>query len=502
MSDNHPRETPLPRIAILDIGIESSTFSPHRSDLDDFNQRRGDELLARYPFLAPGSPLREAADWVPLMQASAIPGGAVVPTAYDQMEAEILDLLEARGPFDGVFFHIHGAMSVVGRQDAEGQLATKVRRAAGDQAMISTSMDLHGNVTQELLEAVDLITCYRMAPHEDAVESWERAVQNLVTTLQTGSRPRKAWVRVPVLLPGEKTSTRIEPAKSIYAQVPVTEQRQGVLDAAIWVGYAWADEPRCNATVVVTGEDQAVITAEARRLAELYWDAREDFAFVTPTGTFAECLDQALASDLRPFMISDSGDNPTAGGSGDMTWAVARLLEHPAVTGGEASVLYTAIPDPEGARAAYAAGPGAQLTLTAGARVDHEHQGPVTLEGTVVTATDADPVGGKVAVVGVGGLHVVITERRKPYHLREDFEYAGVNPDEFDIVISKVGYLEPYLYGLAADWRMALTPGGVDQDLLRLGHQHIERPMFPFDPKMPDPDLSPTLLSPRVENDA
>ena len=37
---------------------------------------------------------------------------------------------------------------------------------------------------------------------------------------------------------------------------------------------------------------------------------------------------------------------------------------------------------------------------------------------------------------------------------------------------------------------MALTPGGVDQDLERLDYQRIERPMFPLDKDMGDPDLN------------
>ncbi|MGH3382852.1 MAG: hypothetical protein ACRDP6_49815 [Actinoallomurus sp.] len=47
---------------------------------------------------------------------------------------------------------------------------------------------------------------------------------------------------------------------------------------------------------------------------------------------------------------------------------------------------------------------------------------------------------------------------------------------------------------VAADWRLALTPGGVDQDLLRLGHHGVRRPIFPFDTGMADPDLTPELL--------
>jgi microcystin degradation protein MlrC len=158
-------------------------------------------------------------------------------------------------------------------------------------------MDLHGNVSRELVHQSDLITCYRMAPHEDYLETKERALHNLIELLTTGAPlPFKAWIPVPVLLAGEQTSTRIEPARSIYAAVPEIEAEDGVIDAAIWVGYAWADEPRNHAAIVVTGNDEAVVSAGAERLARAFWNARHDFAFVAPTGTFEQCLDEALAS--------------------------------------------------------------------------------------------------------------------------------------------------------------------------------------------------------------
>jgi microcystin degradation protein MlrC len=43
---------------------------------------------------------------------------------------------------------------------------------------------------------------------------------------------------------------------------------------------------------------------------------------------------------------------------------------------------------------------------------------------------------------------------------------------------------------MRADWVMALTPGGVVQDLERLPYTRIQRPMFPLDEDMKDPDLS------------
>jgi microcystin degradation protein MlrC len=58
----------------------------------------------------------------------------------------------------------------------------------------------------------------------------------------------------------------------------------------------------------------------------------------------------------------------------------------------------------------------------------------------------------------------------------------------------KIGYLEPELYAMQKGWMMALTPGGVDQDLARLQYKRIERPMFPVDKDMSDPDLKAKLV--------
>ena len=100
------------------------------------------------------------------------------------------------------------------------------------------------------------------------------------------------------------------------------------------------------------------------------------------------------------------------------------------------------------------------------------------------------------AVLRVGSVHVILTRLRKPYHLERDFTELELDPRAADVVIVKIGYLEPELFAMAADWKMALTPGGVDQDLVRLGHRRIHRPMFPFDPAMPDPDLTARIVAP------
>ena len=490
-----------PVIAIAGLGIEASTFSPARTEAPAFHPSRGDEVLARYPFLAAGSPVRAAADWRGVLVGKSLPGGTVTAEAFAELSDELVRGLAAMEHLDGLWYDIHGAMTVEGIDDAEALLLARIREVVGPEVIVSTSMDLHGNVSRELAHMSDLITCYRLAPHEDHLETKERAARNLVDLLVSGApRPAKAWVPVPVLLAGEQTSTRIEPAKSVYAAVADVEAVDGVIDAAIWVGYAWADEPRNRAAVVVTGPDRDAVGAGAERLARGFWDARHDFEFVAPTGSLDACLDEALASTARPYFISDSGDNPTAGGAGDVTWGLEQVLARPEFKDSEGpAVIYASVPGPAAVAAAVAAGVGAGITVTAGAEVDDRHAGPITMTGTVHSIKHGDRDAGIEVVLRVGRVHVILTGRRKPYHLERDFTELALDPRSAEIVIVKIGYLEPELFDMAADWRLALTPGGVDQNLVRLGHRRIRRPMFPFDQEMGDPDLTARFIAPSNE---
>jgi microcystin degradation protein MlrC len=490
-------EGDLPRIAIAGLAIESSTFSPARTEEEDFHPQTGEAVFDAYPFLAPESDIRKRALWFPTLRGKALPGGMVTREAYESLMGRTLDMLRENLPYDGLFFDIHGAMTVEGLDDAEGDMIARIREVVGPDTLISTSMDLHGNVTPRLAEESDLITCYRMAPHEDEEESKQRALENLLDRLESGKgKPAyKAWIPVPILLPGEKTSTRIEPGKSLYAKVEPATRNPGVLDAAMWVGYAWADEPRNHAVVMVTGDDEEAVTGTAEELARAFWDARSEFVFVAPTATLEESLEKALASEKRPFIISDMGDNPTAGGAGDVTWTLREILKRPELQAEDGpSLIYASIPGPELIEEAVKAGVGATVSAPVGAAIDDRYAGPIELTGTVEAIHHGDKHAEAEVVVKVGSVHVIVTKKRKPYHYERDFTNLGLNPREADILVVKIGYLVPELYEMRGDWIMALTPGGVDQDLERLGHERIQRPMYPLDEDMADPDLSARLI--------
>lgn len=490
------KQSQLPRIAIAGIAIESSTFSPAVSDSAAFPLLIGEDVFGYYPFFAPDSGIREMAHWLPTLRSHAMPGGIVERETYERMVNQTLEMLKEALPLDGLFFDIHGAMSVQGLEDPEGDFIVRIREVVGNDVMISSCMDLHGSVSPRLMQNLDMITAYRLAPHDDAYESKKRAVLNLVDRLKSdkGKPAYKAWIPVPILLPGEKTSTRVEPGKSLYEDIENVLDGDNVIDASIWMSYPWADEIRNHGVVVAYGDDKEAVGAAAERLAKHFWDVREKFEFVGPTDYLPQVLEEALKATERPFIISDMGDNPTAGGAGDVTWTLTELLKHPEFKSGKGkSLIYASIPDAEFVAKAVEIGIGGIINATAGARVDDRYAPPVRLIG-IIKNIHTDEKDNTIVVVEIGSISVIVTAKRKAYHYESYFTDLGLNPRETDILVVKIGYLVPELYEMRKGWMMALTPGGVDQDLLRLPYKNIQRPMYPLDPDMPTPDLKARFI--------
>ncbi|MDN4490432.1 M81 family metallopeptidase [Demequina sp. SYSU T00068] len=489
------------RIAIAGFGHESTMFTTYETPYEYFHLHRGAELLAEYDLEAILGDWNEGIEWLPTLRAQGAAGGPVEPEAYDRIEAEILEGLAAAMPLDGVYLDMHGAAHVVGRDHAEERMLRKIRDLVGPDCILSMSMDPHGNLSEELASMVDLATCHRYSPHTDNQVSRERSIRNLVAVLRDGRRPVRAWVRVPLLLPGERTSTQVEPGATVYALAEEASHRPGVIDAGMWVGFAWADEDRNGAAVMVTGDDEDAVTATAAELAQAYWDARERFEIVAEHGTWDEALDKALAADTpRPLWIADAGDNITAGASGDLTFALTRTLEREDFLASGLSIVFEGICDPESVAAAVEVGVGGVLDRAIGATVDHRFSPAVAGPWTVLELVEGLMGEGVVgAVVDNGQVHVSLhvsrvkftslddpSAWRRPYRVWHDV--TG-----YDVVVVKNGYMFPGQKALAASTFMALTPGGTELDFSRLDFQKVWRPIFPLDHDFV-PDLAPRIL--------
>jgi microcystin degradation protein MlrC len=250
--------------------------------------------------------------------------------------------------------------------------------------------------------------------------------------------------------------------------------QDGVMDVSLLVGYVWADEARATAAAVLTGTKPAVLHKVAAELAQQYWNARTEFQFGVPTGTMAEMIAKAQALATRPVVLSDSGDNPTGGGTGDRADALAELLRMKV-----RDAVLAGIADRPGTEACYKAGVGATITIKVGATLDPQASTPVEVTGNVRFLAKTDRLPERQAVIEVDGVTAVLTARRRPFHEISDFTSLGLDPAAFKIVVVKAGYLVPAIAAIANPNLMALTDGAVNQDIEHLTSRH-RVPTYPF----------------------
>lgn len=477
------------RIAVGGLHVECCTYNPVKLVEQDFVIWHGDEITEQPYFDVLKS---FDATYLPTFYARAVPGGPISRDTYAAFKADFLARLRASLPLDGVYLAMHGAVYAEGLEDAEGDWLTAAREVVGEACIIAVSYDMHGDVTQRIVDAIDIFSTYRTAPHIDVPQTQMRSMTMLHRTLSTGEKPLLVWVPVPVVLNGEQTSTVVEPGKSIWGDLPRVDAMPGIWDASLQVGYMWGDEPRSTAAAVMTGTDPEIMEREASRIGTVYWDHRRVFDFGSPVGSIEDGVMLAKASATHPTILADSGDNPTAGGVGDRADVLACLISH-----GMTDTIVAGITDRPATEAAYAAGIGANFHTRIGGALDPK-SGTVDADVTVVFLFETDNPMERQAVVRLGGIDIVLAARRRPYHNVVDFHRLGLDPHNAGTIVVKSGYLSPELAPIANPNFMMLSDGAVNQSHARLPRLRKAVPTFPFDPDIgwsPRPSFSRRSLA-------
>ena len=470
------------RIGIAGISHEALTFSPIPQTMEDFRVLRGQEVLG-YAGLADAAKKHEF-EPVPLLVASArCPSGVVEERAYVELRDETLRRLGDAGRLDGVCLILHGAMLVENVWSGETDQVRMVRAALGRDVPIAVRLDPHANLTEEFANKADTWACFRTAPHADAPETLQRTLGILTKIVRNRLRPKPVFIRIPLLLPGERSTTAVEPMKSMLAMAREIERMPGILNAEVLIGFGWADTWHAGANVLVVAEDDAHLPEarrQARRMAQAMWDARERFVFDQEVAATAdEAIDAALKADKTVF-IADSGDNPTAGAPGDSTHFLARLVAKKVP-----DAVVAGFPDAAALDACFAAGVGGRVTVNVGGKLDTLRGAPVTLSGTVehLYRPSDGPWEARLAAVNANGIRVIVSDRRYVYRHPDDFKKVGIDPLKHKMVVIKLGYLMAPIREIAPREILALTPGYADMDFTRLPYRQVTRPIYPLDVK-------------------
>jgi microcystin degradation protein MlrC len=413
------------RCATCGIRHETNTFSTLRTELEDFRVMRAGEVK-----LGEFWSSFEDIEWVPTLLAGASPHGLVSKDAYVKLKQELTDRIRDIMPVDGIYMHLHGAMEVEEIGDGESDLVNGVREVVGSDIPIVASLDLHGNIAPAFAESTNVLTALRTAPHVDGSQTERRAVKHLVRCVRDGIRPVNVLIKIPLLLPGEYAITEIEPARSLYAKLWDIESEPGILDASILIGCAWTDSPYTSVSVIVVAEKDARRAREyAISLARDIWMRREEFGPEVETVPVEEAVRKAIGAKERPVVISDSGDNVSAGGAGDIPLLLEKLLDAEAT-----DAVVAGLTDPDAVARCAQAGAGSEVSLSIGGKLDKVNGYPLEVTG-VVEHIDSPSL----AVLSVEGVRVILASDRRAFTSLRSFQQAKIDPLEQQIIVVKVG---------------------------------------------------------------
>lgn len=444
-----------PRILIAGFQHETNTFAPSKATYASFERgegfpamARGNDVLALRDVNIPVGGFIQAAQrygWSlqPVIWAGASPSAHVTEDAFERIAGEIVAAARAGG-FDAIYLDLHGAMVAEHADDGEGKLLARLRAAIGPDVPLVASLDLHANVTQRMLDAADALVAYRTYPHVDMAETGVRAAELLQPLLAGGRRWHAAARRLPFLIPINGMCTMLEPARGLYAALGELEAA-GVVSLSFAPGFPAADFPECGPVIWGYGDDEAAAEAAVQALYDrmLAEEAAWEVPFLSPDDAVREAMRMAEGA-TRPVVIADTQDNPGAGGDSNTMGMLRALLRNEA-QGAAIGLIW----DPAAAAAAHRAGVGAVIDVALGGVSGVPGDEPLQARFAVLTLSDgvcrfggpmmhgmlADV--GPVALLGIGGVQVVVSGGKAQMLDRNLYRVGGVEPEAMKILVNK-----------------------------------------------------------------
>jgi len=487
------------KIAILGLYHETNTFSKVRADYDAFEIYRGHEIIDQYidshstnaGFLQ----LEEYPEVqvVPLVFAITGPIGTITREAYESINEEMLSKLTSLGPWDGVLLSLHGAAVSEDYPDADGETSYRVRTLLGPDVKIGMSLDMHANMSQKMVDNVDIITVYRTNPHLDAKTRAFECGKMIIEAVKGNINPIMWLETPPVVINIVKQFTDEEPMKSLMEKLDETLSCPNIIHGSVAEGYPYADVEEMGMSFLsIADNDIKSAQSASRWMAEQAWEIKEEFIGSTPSVLEALSYADRNYSDIdgRPYVLMDVGDNIGAGSSADSTYLLSAAQE--LGIKGFLQTLY----DPEAVKDCASKGVGSQVSLFVGGKTDEMHGSPVAVSGIVRILfhgkfEDVRPThggfkhydGGLTAVVDTEDQHtLVLTSTRCGNTSREQMYSVGVDPEKYRIVVAKgVVSPRPAYQPIAKEIILVNTPGVTTSDLSFFEYKRRRSNLYPFD---------------------
>lgn len=484
------------KIAIGQFTHETNTFSPLRSDFNTKSAGWDDaeDLIAKHRGVPDylGGAIKAAeeehVELIPLPSLYGAAGPLILKNSLDDMLGVISGALrQHNAEIDGLFFALHGAGCAEGVDDLESYILRVLRDEIGNKP-IMVSLDLHGNITQEMIDFSDGLFGIKEYPHIDMGEAGFLATNSLIRKIRGEINPVTSLVRLPVLLAPSMNSTFLEPMKSLKEHFAEFCKERHLLDVSFFHGFPYSDHPGTGASVMVVADGREP-KQEAEELASYFWNRCFDFLPVSLMPD--QAIDLALQKVQKGFVvINETSDNPGGGTPCDGTHLLRSLVERNLP---ESIMAY--IVDPESVADCHRAGVNGRVDLTIGGKTDHFHGDPLVVKDAEVLNLSNGKIVftspmrkgvpfeyGKSSRIKVGNVECILVSNR--YQTLDDrpFLMTGADIYSYKIIgVKSSNHFRAFFQPLADAIVTADPPGLHTNNFKSLPYQRIPRPIFPLD---------------------
>lgn len=485
------------RILYFEFSQETNSFNPLIWEMEDFKNYKyceGAEIFSIDPSIPCETTgfMAAAAEYdlelVGSVAMWAQAGGKVNANLVDDMLEKVHEAYRCAGHVDAIFGTLHGATQDTYETDTCGRIVEYLRRMAGPEPVIAIAFDMHGNITDKILQNADVVCGYQTYPHRDAYETAYRTAKLGVMKLKDPKAFTTAAVMVPMIVPAAGYTSESGAFKEVMDRGHAGVTSGDLLDFSVFQMQPWLDANPAASTVLAIAKDGDTAARYAREIAQDLFDRRKEFW--PELYSIDDVLQKAIRPDAqKPVVLVNSGDSPGCGAVGDNVSVLKRLLER-----GETLRFATLVRDAKAVKRAFEIGVGNKGEMTLGRGINANNQESVTACVLVRSLHDGHwiqegPISvglpqynGLSAVVSIGNFDILFCEYLANTGDPQTYRHFGLEPKLYDLVEVKanMSFKLPFSY-FATEFYTTAVPGCAGTAVLTdLNFKNLPAGMYPF----------------------
>ncbi|MEM7116848.1 MAG: M81 family metallopeptidase [Chloroflexota bacterium] len=481
------------RIFAAGIATETNTFAPFPTGMADYERVAAADYQRHSHTTGFAAAInawydecqKRGWEFCPGLTAWAQPAGITPRPVYEALRDEMLGDLRAVMPVDAVLLNLHGSMIAEGYDDCETDIIDRVRNMVGDAVPIGVELDLHCDLTDQMLAQADAIVLFKEYPHIDVAERARDLFDIIARTLLGEIKPTMAAFDCRML---GMYLTPFQPMRGFVDAMIAQEGKDGVLSLSLFHTFPWADVPTTGVQMLaITDNDPTGAQEVAEAFGRRFFNLRHELLF--DSLPMQEAIGKAITHTNHPIVVADQADNAGGGAPSDSTFALRYLLDN-GITNAAVAMIW----DPIAVQVAQAAGEGAALAMRIGGKMGPMSGDPLDLQVTVTKImndmTQEWPQGdGQPLVIDVGdavalhcqGIDIVLNSKRSQVFSPQVFAKLGIDPTQKQVLIVKsTQHFYAGFEPIAAEIIYMSAPGAIAPRFAQIPYQHVSKDKFPW----------------------